>query len=297
MVKSYSFPPGTPVWYNMQYVDEFTGQKVLRAYEGIVRSVSNSTVNRKIVCEVLHRNRNGGDTEVIVEMVDQDRMAYGSGCLVHVKMPCTFSSSDCKEMNGEIVCPNFPNNQNGDRAITYTVKLFMSDGSISLENGIPSDRVRYRFGLDRLREKMKGDNSSKKMVGIRTSSLGLPVRKRRIDSTCTHQVVKMKILRNNALFSDQGSNGSSHSPDETTHSTGQTSHTEVSTKSTRCKHQEGCSRKRQKGYEGYCFAHYFFLMQEKKQKTKNAGSSEKRDQNNTEHPSRQTTETVDLTEG
>lgn len=194
MVITSSFPPGTPVWYNIQQVNEFTNHDRLRTYQGVVRSVSHSTVHGKEVYEVLRRVKYEGDnTEIFVETVDVDSMAYGSGCLVLVKTQCICSTTNCNEMKGEIIIPHF-SYQNGKATISYTVKLIMNDGSILIEKGVSSERVQYRFGLDQLRKNLNTGHC-KKMVAIRTGSLGLPINKRRIVLHGANQNLKGKMKK------------------------------------------------------------------------------------------------------
>lgn len=302
MVVSSLFPPGTPVWYNIKYVDEFTNHNMLRAYEGVVRSVSHSAVRGTVVCEVIRfMNKDDGDSdEIFVETVDVNSMAYGSGCLVHVKTQCTNSTTNSTEMKGEIIIPHFLY-ESGKAMITYTVKLIMTDGSIIIENGVSPERIQYRFGLDRLRAKLKNEYSNK-MVAIRTGTLGLPMRKRR--SVALEQNLKIKIKKILHIDNEEIAESS-----ETVRYPNESKNPKKSRRNCnssplnieRCKHNT-CSRYGQKEYEGYCFVHYYFLLKSKKnaqlklkeQTHNNTGTSSNTQCRNKSSTSE--TELVDLTE-
>ena len=91
-----------------------------------------------------------------------------------------YGGSDGDMMVGEVLCPNVLRTHQVI-TISYTIKVVMDDGGILIENGVSSDRIRYRFGLDQLRIDL---NSScieqKRMMGIRTNAHGVPLRKRQV---------------------------------------------------------------------------------------------------------------------
>jgi hypothetical protein len=133
-----------------------------------------NTTGSPAVYEVL-RNKSVPE-HACVDLVGENNLAYGSQCPVLVNMIASDKSR--KEMNGEIVSPCFTSNgEAGTSTVTYMVKLATDDGGILIEEKVSADRVRYRFGLDRLRAKLNENFNSTTSIGIRTSSIGLPLRR------------------------------------------------------------------------------------------------------------------------
>jgi hypothetical protein len=154
-------------------------------------SLSNTT-QKQSVYEVL-RNKNvleNGVKVVLVDFVDENNIAYGSQCPVHVKMIADDTSS--KEMNGEILSSCFTgNSKKGISTVTYKVKMLSDDGGVLVEENVSTDRVRYRFGLDQLRAKLNEDSNSTTSIGIRLSSAGLPLR--RVRRKCKQCQIKETV--------------------------------------------------------------------------------------------------------
>jgi hypothetical protein len=248
------------------------------------------------MCEVLRNSSpNTGSThEVFVETVNENNLAFGSKCPVHVKMASEDSSSS--EVNGEIICPHFSqHNENGGNIVTYTVKLLTGDGGILIEKGVSSDRIRYRYGLDQLRANLKGKRGPNTMMAIRTGSLGLPIRKTRcptykpvfvhLPPSCSR---KTNNCKREASFKDLSPRGvlppkaiAKSTKNHHSHQTTTSSHNICKTEDCNCFKQKGCS--------GYCFKHYY-LMLRNNQIADVAGSA-----GNTDSESPENREVIDLT--
>lgn len=264
-VSSSSFPPGTPVWYNFRDISKETEQQTtIKAYEGVIRSISNCKMTGSRTYEILRcnsvlKNSNG---EVYVEMVEESNIAYGCKCPVHVKL--IDNSSTHTETDGEIISPHFNVSNVGAIEVTYTVRLLINDGSFVIEQNVTSDRVQYKFGLDSLRSKLRFDPSSNKMVGIRTSPLGLPSIKSKAQkirlSVKPKPVFIHLVPTRNAVKPSQLTCAPSSSQ---IIGSASTSITFPKTATERCNEmckRNNCSRHAQNGCEGHCYAHFYLLL-------------------------------------
>jgi hypothetical protein len=198
-------------------------------------------------------------------------------------------------VNGEIICPHFSqHNENGGNIVTYTVKLLMDDGGILIEEGVSSDRIRYRYGLDQLRANLKGKRGPNTMMAIRTGSLGLPMRKTRCPTykpVFVHLPLSHSQKNNNckreASFEDLSPRVlppkaiPKSTKNHNSHQTIILSHNICKTEDCNCFKQKGCS--------GYCFKHYY-LMLRNNQIADVAGSA-----GNTDSESSENREIIDLT--
>lgn len=256
------FPPGTPVWYNFR---SGSGNKnIMRAFEGVVRSMSfSNTMGGQTVYEVL-RNKNtpgSGIKIVSVDFVGENNIAYGSQCPVHVKT--VVDETSCKEMNGEIISPCFTEKgKAGSSTLTYIVKMTSGDGGILIEENVSADRVRYRFGLDQIRAKLNEKCNSATSIGIRTSSLGLPLRRirRKYERHIQNTVISQP------LSCDQTTSKNSNDRLRIDKKSWSVQKSASSENLTLCAH-ENCNFRAQENYGRYCFAHYHQLCMQKRKHT------------------------------
>jgi hypothetical protein len=259
------FPPGTPVWYNFQ--NESNNKNIMRAYEGVVRSMSfNNTTGRRTVYEVL-RNKSVPEN-VLVDLVDENNIAYGSQCPVLVNMIAADTSF--KEMNGEIISPCFTSNgEAGTSTVTYMVKLMTNDGEIIIEEKVSPDRVRYRFGLDCLRSKINENSSSTTSIGIRTSSVGLPLRRNRRKYE-QHQIEERGIFEYLSFDETKRLNPENRFQiNKETHAQTKSALPEIRRLCT----NEKCNFHAQDRCGGYCYAHYQRLYVQRPKRSEFSGTS------------------------
>jgi hypothetical protein len=122
--------------------------------------------------EVVRNGRvnNEGVQEVFMETVDQNNISFGSGCPVDV-------INMCSQLVGEVIGPNLADIRDGNAAMSYAVKLFLSDGGIRVKDDVPASRIRYKFGLKQLLTQLRKECSSQRMIGIISNSSGVPMRK------------------------------------------------------------------------------------------------------------------------
>ncbi|KAL7477387.1 hypothetical protein ACHAW6_003194 [Cyclotella cf. meneghiniana] len=174
---SATFPPGAPVWFKFERVID-SNRAVLKAYEGVVMSVLRNRASGTFTYEIVRSNNavTNSINEVFSETVKENNIAFGSGCPVYVKMLNT--DSTCYEMDGKIITPNFVGVKERNVVLSYTVQLFMNDGSIQIEENVPESQIRYKFCLKQLQSKLREESNPRRMVGIRTNSRGVPMTKR-----------------------------------------------------------------------------------------------------------------------
>lgn len=253
------FPPCTPVWYHLHQTSEFNHQTVLRIYEGIVRSSSILLGSGKREFKVLQHAENTNANGVLVDTVDENCLAFAPQCPVKVSLKG--DSTTPHKINGEIVNILFsPCTNSKEILIRYTVKLYTDDGNILVENGIPVERLQYRFGLDELRANLKEDYRTKKMIGIRTNSLGIPLQKGKVTKklkTSKHHIRKQSMFVQLQSYQN-------HRAESEDNSVGGT----VSTMTSKICKNYSCSHHAQENFDGYCFKHYFLFL-----RSDNNGSS------------------------
>lgn len=238
------FPPGTPVWYNFRDTSEETDQPTrIKVYEGVIRSVS-SRSKKSTFFDIIRYDhgacKNNG-RDVYIDEVEENSIAYGSRCPVHIKAVDTNSSAH-SDAEGEIISPNFITSRTGVVDVKYTVRLFMDDGSFEIEQNVTPDRVQYKFGLDVLQSKLQMETSSKNnMIGIRTSLLGIPSIKSKTQNSHRGVKSKIKFIRSSLRRNTQGNAMERFEANNT------------------CK-SDKCVRHAQDGCDGYCFAHCYFAL-------------------------------------
>ena len=268
MVISSEFPPGTPVWYNFRDTTQLQSSQetILWAYEGVVREVSMEKGTGYLIYDVMRKNLSANsDQAIYVDSVYENNIAFGYGCPVHLQ---TRNSYSLCELPGEIIRPCFVSAENGDVTIKYTVKISMDDGSLQIVEGVLANRLRYRFGLDTLRAKLRRECvSNNKMVGIRTGSLGFPLKRRRLQScdSRSHTVktvfvhvppVKQENMRETVPVKVQKESDDNIA--EQLVSSAFNASTINNKPVVLCKNN-GCHRHVKENCDGYCFAHYCFF--------------------------------------
>jgi hypothetical protein len=223
--------------------------------------------------EVLRNKFTNGESkhEVFVETVDENNLALGSRCPVHVKMSFSDDSFP-QEMNGEIICPHFAKRHGSDEiVVTYTVKLLAEDGGILIEEGVAPNRIRYQYGLDRLRANLRRKYGTNKMMAIRTGSVGLPVRKRQVCLQQSTKCLKKKpvfvhapasnVEKTYCPLSSLKVKSARNYPTKEVGKDGKHNQKSLDTLPPQniCKNGD-CSCHEQKGCNGYCFKHYYFML-------------------------------------
>ena len=144
-----SYPVGCPVWYN-KYTNCCTGKNNTRDvyYCGVVIKVlMDLGMSRKYRAEKTkssinidhssHTPANGEECST-QELIQEDKVVYAAKCPVLVEM--TSINGDTKDMEGEIVCPRGKNKTK----TSYTVMLFMEDNKVGVEDGVVSQRIKFR---------------------------------------------------------------------------------------------------------------------------------------------------------
>lgn len=94
--------------------------------------LSGQSTGGRTIYEVL-RNKSvpeNGVNVMVEDCVDENNIAYGSQCLLLIKMIAADTS--CNEMNGEIISPCFTRNDKaGTSRVRYIVKMTGDDGECS----------------------------------------------------------------------------------------------------------------------------------------------------------------------
>ena len=140
-----SYPVGCPVWYN-KYTNCCTGKNNTRDvyYCGVVIKVlMDLGMSRKIYYRVEKTKGSidhpaNGDECSTQDLIQEDKVVYAAKCPVLVEM--TSDNGDTKDMEGEIVCPRGKNKTKA----SYTVMVFMEDNKVGVEDGVISQRIKFR---------------------------------------------------------------------------------------------------------------------------------------------------------
>lgn len=74
------------------------------------------------------------------------------------------------------------------------MKILVNDGSIQIEEGVPTDRICYRLSLGELQSKIREDCSCNKMIGIWTNSVGVPLMRKPLQSHQTKQLINTVFI-------------------------------------------------------------------------------------------------------
>eukprot|EP00956_Cyclotella_meneghiniana_P006219 scaffold8102_cov73-Cyclotella_meneghiniana.AAC.23 len=258
------FPPCTPVWYHLHQTSEFNHQTILRIYEGVVSSSSVLLGSVKREYQVFQCTENKSTNCISVDTVDESCLAFAPQCPVTVSLNC--DTATARKINGEIVNVHFsPCIHSKEILIRYTVKMYIDDGDILIEDGMSVERLQYRFGLDELRLNLKGDCCAKKMIGIRTDSLGIPMQKgklRRKSTTTKHPIRKQSIFVQ--LLPNRKQKAKNILRESLPRSVDNVSYREedctVPTTEQKMCRNKSCNHNAQENFDGYCFKHYFLFL-------------------------------------
>jgi hypothetical protein len=164
------YPVGCPVWFNLRYPTPFS--KLVTANRGVVKSFSFERGTQMMMYEIERDPSAGKITSpytTTTPMIPETEVAFAIHCPVLVKA----MQWDAKtlETEGRIVNIKFGDEKNGGEKL-YTVLCTTNGGNVLVEEGIVTQRIRYKFSLPALQSKLRDIVTSpgnNRAIGIRSN--------------------------------------------------------------------------------------------------------------------------------
>ena len=163
---SVKYPPGCPVWYNMDQPSSST--KRLDARHGIVKDIYIDKSTMSYVYKVI-KNDNDISSEEGEQYVLEDKLSFAFNCPVKVKG--LVENDPNKELEGKVMenDPNkelegqvlFPKLSIGDKKTPYTIVFLFGGGNVRVEKGVDAELITYNPPPDEVESAMEEKTSGK----------------------------------------------------------------------------------------------------------------------------------------